>query len=224
VTTPAVRSHQRSEADKHHRVAMPFTQERDIGGTPSLPTLYMFARTCALLGALALLSGVTACHDATDPFTPNAAQLAKGGMGGGAPAGGTPAPATRCARITVTNNGQTVRHAIMPDIKYNLDNCGSVAIAVTVTVTEVPGFLSAICPSPVALPLRVTLAASKRLSATLPVYRGGCGMTSNVNGTVVQGGNAWQGHNLQLSVTDDSTGNVLSTAFFSWQDAVGQGI
>jgi hypothetical protein len=39
-------------------------------------------------------------------------------------------------------------------------------------------------------------------------------MTSNVNGTLVQGERAWQGHNLVLTATAD--GAVFGSSFFNW--------
>jgi hypothetical protein len=123
----------------------------------------------------------------------------------------------------VTNNGQTVRHAVMPDIKYNLVNCGGEALAVTVTVTEIAGFLSVLCPSPVAPAATFALAAGAHLTQSAPTFRGPCGFTSNVNGVLIDGVNRFQGHNLLLTATDDATGAVLSSGFFSWQDDFVQG-
>jgi hypothetical protein len=44
-----------------------------------------------------------------------------------------------------------------------------------------------------------------------------------VNGVLVQGVNRWQGHNLLVIATDDATGTVLSSGFFSWQDQLNPG-
>ena len=141
--------------------------------------------------------------------------LAKGGGGGGT----TPPPGTPCATLAITNNGQTVRNLSMPDLRYNLENCGSAPLAATVTFSEAPGFLSTICPAPTAPPASVTLAVKQKVSATAPVYRGACGEVSPSNQTVIWSTNAWQGHNVLVTVTDDATGSVLASAWFSWQDA-----
>lgn len=92
-------------------------------------------------------------------------------------------------------------------------------MAATVTITEATGFLSTLCPSPVAAPASYALAGKQKVAASAPVYRGACGEVSPSNQTVIWSTNAWQGHNLLLTVTDDATGAVLSSAFFSWQDA-----
>jgi hypothetical protein len=126
--------------------------------------------------------------------------------------------------MIVTNNPQQPRRLVMPDIKYNLENCGGAPVTVTVTISELAGFLSELCPSPVAAPVTITLAAHERLSTTAPVFRGPCGMSSNVNGHLVQGINAWQGHNLQLALTNAGDGTLYSTQFFSWQDILNPGI
>ena len=94
----------------------------------------------------------------------------------------------------------------------------------TVTISETAGFLSVLCPSPVAAPVQYRLSAKQKLSATAPVYRGPCGMSSNVNGVLVQGINAWQGHNLLVTVTNNATGAVLSSSPFSWQDILNPGL
>lgn len=154
----------------------------------------------------------------------SSAAFARGGGGGGGGGGTTPSAAP-CAKATVTNTGQTVRHQVMPDLKYNLENCSAGAETVTVTVTEAPGFLSVSCPSPVAAPAVFTLNAGQKLSPTFPVYRGPCGHRSPSDQTIVQGINAWQGHNLLLTVTDTASGTVLATStWFSWQDVYNPGV
>jgi hypothetical protein len=152
-----------------------------------------------------------------------AASLAKGGPAGGGAAGGGggggAAPAARCATLTVTNNGQTVREFKMPPVDYTLANCGTEGLSATVTITESPGFLSALCPSPTAPPVDYALGAHQKLTARAPVFRGPCGLRSPTSTDLVDSSRGWQGHNLQLTVTDDATGAILSTGFFSWQDA-----
>lgn len=177
------------------------------------------------LAAVAVLCSLAACGDGSVAPTAPASTgslFAKGGGGGGG--GGTTTPATRCATITVTNNPQSVRHSVMPDIKYNIENCGSVAVTVTVSVVETAGFLSELCPSPVANPDSFSLPARQKLSATAPVFRSPCGTTGPVNGTLVQGINRWQGHNLLLTLTDNETGVVYGSAPFNWQDVFSPGV
>jgi hypothetical protein len=144
------------------------------------------------------------------------AALARNGAGGGG--GGAPA-AARCATLVVANNGQTVRNRAMPDVKYSLQSCGTDALSVTVTVRETAGFLSVLCPSPVAPPRTVALGSAQKLSLTASVLRGPCGYAGSQSSVLVNSSQAWQGHNLQLTATDDATGAVLSSAPFSWQDA-----
>jgi hypothetical protein len=172
-----------------------------------------------------LLAG---CGDTSSPLTSPAATqslFAKGaGGGGGGGGGGTVTPGSSCATITVTNNPQSVRHLVMPDIKYDLENCGSTDLSVTVSIQETAGFLSELCPSPLAPPVIIALAPKQKLSETAPVFRGPCGMTGPVNGTLVEGENRWQGHNLLLTLTDNATGVVYGSAPFSWQDVFAAGL
>jgi len=56
------------------------------------------------------------------------------------------------------------------------------------------------------------------------VFRGTCGTVSNANLTLIQGVNAYQGHNLLLTVTDNATGQRLSSAPFFWSDVPNQGV
>jgi hypothetical protein len=114
-----------------------------------------------------------------------------------------------------------VRDFKMPDIKYNLENCGTQPIAVTVTVTEVDSAWSVVCPSPVAAPVHVSLALKQKSSGTAPTYRGPCGFADNRSYTVINSVSAFQGHNLVVTATDDATGNVLGAgSWFSWQDCL----
>jgi hypothetical protein len=167
----------------------------------------------SLLISAVLSLGLMACSDVTSPTTTAPApSLATGGGGGG-----TPGVAV-CASVTVTNSGQTVKNFVQPDIKYNLENCGTSALNVTVSVVETASSWSGPCPSPVAAPVSLGLASKQKLSSTFPTYRGPCGFTGPVNGVLVQGVNRWQGHNLMVVVTNDADGAVLSSSFFSWQD------
>ena len=176
------------------------------------------ARLGAGLGVVLLAALLAACSDvnSTAPLAPTRPSFAKGAGGGG----GGGIPAATCASVVVTNNPQTVRNLVMPEIKYNLENCGTDNLAVTETVSEWASAWSVLCPSPVASPAQFTLAANQKISSTFPVYRGPCGFTGPVNGVLVQGTNRWQGHNLMLTVTNDADGAVLSQSSFSWQDAV----
>ncbi len=182
----------------------------------SPPSNPIMIRALPTLSVIALCGVLAACSDVT-PTAPAAtspiARQAKGGGGGG----GTVAT---CAAVVVTNNAQTVRNLVMPEIKYNLENCGTDAVAVTVTVSEWASAWSTLCPSPVAAPVQFALASNQKVSSTFAVYRGPCGFTGPVNGVLVQGFNRWQGHNLMLTVTNDADGAVLSQSSFSWQDAV----
>ncbi|MEO8621696.1 MAG: hypothetical protein ABI625_11560 [bacterium] len=169
--------------------------------------------------AALVASVLAACNDSPSPLSPTTSPAFAQGGGGG----GIPAP-SRCGSIVVTNNPQSVRRSVMPDIKFNVENCGTVALSLTVTITETEGFLSVLCPSPVASPISIALNAKQKVSATAPVYRGPCGTTGPVNGTFVDGSNRWQGHNLLLTLTDDATGVVYGSAPFNWQDVFVPGI
>lgn len=185
-------------------------------------------RSILLAVAVAAASTLVACNDASAPTSPAAstalfAKGAAGGGGGGGGGGGT-TTSSRCATLVVTNNPQSVRRSVMPDIKYNVENCGTEALSVTLSIVETAGFLSELCPSPVADPVAIDLAAKQKLSLTAPVFRGPCGTTGPVNGTLVQGTNRWQGHNLLLTLTDNVTGVVYGTAPFNWQDVFAPGV
>lgn len=180
---------------------------------------YNMLRPRRLPVLMALATLLAACSDATSP-TATDPSFAQGGGGGGG--GGGPVPAV-CAQITVTNNAPTVRHRNMPNARYNLQNCGSTPLGVTVTFSELPGFLSVLCPAPLAPPASFQLAVKAKLSVAAPVFRGPCGLTSNVNGVLMQGTQWFQGHNLQLTVTNNATGQVLSRGQFNWQDALRPG-
>lgn len=178
-----------------------------------------------LFAAAATTFFLAACGDATSTPTspaPAGSLFAKGGGGGGG--GGGTAPASRCATITVTNNPQSVRRSIMPDIRYNIENCGSENLSVTVSIRETAGFLSELCPSPVADPVVIAVATKQKLSETAPVFRGPCGTTGPVNGTPIDGINRWQGHNLLLTLTDNETGVVYGSVPFNWQDVFAPGL
>ncbi len=181
-------------------------------------------RTKAALSTVALLGFLAACSDITAPSAQIGAQprLAKGG-GEVAPPPTVPSLPV-CANITVLNTGASVRKAVMPDIKYSVEGCGTSAATVTVSVKESASSWSTVCPSPVAAAMQYTLAPKQKIVATAPVYRGGCGFSSNVNGVLVQSTYAWQGHNLVLTVTDNATGAVLSSGFYSWQDVLINGV
>jgi hypothetical protein len=155
-------------------------------------------------------------------FLSHAGVAAAGGPLAGAHAaggGGGTATSGPCVRFAITNSGQTVRNFAMPDVKYGLENCGTNALAATVTVTESPGFLFELCPSPVAGPAVHALPGKQKISATAPVLRGPCGYAGSSSTRLVQSSLGWQGHNLALTVTDNATGTVLETGSFSWQDA-----
>jgi hypothetical protein len=176
------------------------------------------------VGLVALIGALTACGESvTAPRLIESQALAKGAGGGGGGGGGGTTTTGPCATLTVTNSGQTVRNFTPDDIKYNLVNCGSVALAVTVSVVETTSAWSGPCPSPVAAPVQYALDVKAKIAGSAPVYRGPCGFTSNVNGVLVQGVNRWQGHNLLVIATDDATGTVLSSGFFSWQDQLNPG-
>lgn len=172
------------------------------------------SRTTRILGAVVAIA-LAACSDGNSLTAP-APSLATGGGGGGGGGGGTGAPV--CALVTVTNTGQTVKNFNQPDIKYNLVNCGTTALNVTVSVVETFSSWSDPCPSPVAAPVQASLAVKQKVSGSFPTYRGPCGFTGPVNGVLVQGVNRWQGHNLLVVVTNNADGAVLSTGFFAWQD------
>lgn len=171
------------------------------------------SRSLRILGVVATLA-LAACSDGRSFTEPQPSLATGGGGGGGGGTTGTPV----CALVTVTNSGQTVKNLQQPDIKYNLENCGTTALNVTVSVVEVASAWSTLCPSPVAAPVQFALDVKVKLSSSFPTYRGPCGFTGPVNGTLVQGYNRWQGHNLMVVVTNDADGVVLSTSFFSWQD------
>lgn len=171
------------------------------------PTHPIMSRTTLFLGAVLAL-GLAACSDdVSSPMAPATALKA-------AP---VPVPAV-CATVTVTNTGQTVKNFNQPEIKYNVANCGSTALNVTVSVIETTSAWSEPCPSPVAAPVKMALGVNAKVSSSFPTYRGPCGFTGPVNGTLVQGVNRWQGHNLLVLVTNDADGAVLGSGFFSWQD------
>ena len=200
-------------------LSMPFTIRPLVR-----PMIRSLTRLALPWSAVAFVGFLAACADAssTAPTLRPALSpaMAKGAAGGGGGGGGGGVPAATCAAIVVTNNAQTVRNLVMPDIKYNLENCGTDNLSVTVTVSEWASSWSVLCPSPVATPVQLSLAANQKVSGTFPVYRGPCGFTGPVNGVLVQGTNRWQGHNLMLTVTNDADGAVLSSSPFSWQDAV----
>jgi hypothetical protein len=175
------------------------------------------SRSTLLLGAFLSL-GLMACSDIPSP-TQDAPRpsLATGGGGGGGGGGGTP-NAPVCAQVSVTKTGQTVKNFNQPDIKYNLSNCGTTALNVTVSVVETSSAWSGACASPVAAPVQMALAVNQKVSSSFPTFRGPCGFTGPVNGVLVQGINRWQGHNLMVIVTNDADGTVLGSGFFSWQD------
>jgi hypothetical protein len=170
-------------------------------------------------------STLSACNDASPPtaLLTTDALFAKGGGGGGGGGGGATSP-SRCATLVITNNPQSVRRSVMPDIKYNIENCGTAPLTVRLSIVETTGFLSELCPSPVADAVLIELATKQKLSATAPVFRGPCGTTGPVNGTPVDGINRWQGHNLLLTLTDDTTGIIYGTAPFNWQDVFAPGV
>lgn len=186
----------------------------------------MSLRHSVAAAAAAMTTLLAACSSDLPAPTAVAAgstMSAKGAGGGGGGTGGGVGGAT-CATIVVTNSGQAVRQMKQPDIRYNLENCGTVDLNVTVTFTEFAGFLSDICPAPMPAPVSVALASKVKLSLSAPTYRGACGSTGPVNGTIVWGVNRWQGHNVLLTLTDDATGAVLGTGFFSWQDVFAAGV
>ncbi len=60
-------------------------------------------------------------------------------------------------------------------LKLEQLNDGSIrtrALVVTVTISETPGVLSELCPSPGAAPVQYALSVKKKVSATATVYRG----------------------------------------------------
>jgi len=153
------------------------------------------------------------------------AAFAKGGGGPGTAPTPTPAPnPAACATVSVVNNGQIVRNQSMPAIKFNVQSCSSRSVATTITVTETSGVFSTVCPSPVAAPAPLLLAPTQKVALSAPVYRGACGMVSQTNPTIVWSPLAWQGHNLLVTITDDATGVVLSSAPFSWSDTPPKGV
>lgn len=166
------------------------------------------------------LAGLAVAAAALSLATP--AAFAKGKGGGTTQP--TPPAVTTCAKVTVANSPQIVRNRAMPDIKFNLVNCGTQAVAATVTVTETAGIFSVSCPSPVAAPMPFALAPGQKQVATAPVFRGPCGMVSQTNSAIFQSPLMWQGHNLLLTLTDDATGAVLSTSAFSWHDIPPKGV
>lgn len=138
--------------------------------------------------------------------------------GGGEVVAAPTAPAA-CTPIAVTNSGKIVKNRVAPgDMKFNVVNCATAPRNATVTITEGPGLLAATCPSPVAAPVHLALAAGQKVAASAPAYRASCGWYSQTTTILVQGTSAWQGHNMLLTVTDDATGAVLGSSTFTWKD------
>jgi len=174
-------------------------------------------RVRAVLGVLLaslLLVGLTA-----------GAASARGGTGGGGGGGTpTPVPGSTCATAVVTNTGQTVRDFKQPDIKVNVENCGTDAVTVAVTVTETASAWYPVCASPVADPTTLTLAAKQKVSIAFPTFRGPCGYRDNRSFDVIWSTFAFQGHNLVVTPIDVATGLPLATGtWFSWQDCLNCG-
>lgn len=155
-------------------------------------------------------------------LAPAAPAFARGGAGGGGGGGG--GGAASCLSIEVTNNGQTVRNGTAPAIKVLTQSCTGATAAATLTVTETTSAFSGPCPSPVAVPVSVTLAPGSKRSTELPTFRGPCGIVSQSNQTIVPSPFAYQGHNLRVTLTDDATGAVLGTAPISWSDSPPHGV
>jgi hypothetical protein len=144
-----------------------------------------------------------------------------GAVGGGAAGGGGAMPTGPCASIVVTNTGQTVRDFKQPDIKFNLENCGTTALDVTITQLEASSAWYPVCAAALPAPVTTSLAAKAKVSLTSPTFRGPCGFADNKSLTVIWSTFAFQGHNVYLTVTDNSTGAVLATSsWFSWQDCL----
>lgn len=142
------------------------------------------------------------------------AAAARGGGGAATPStAGAP-----CGAIVVANDGQTVRNPlIMPTVKYTVTSCAGAPLAATVTFIETPGYLSEPCPAPMADPAPVSLPAGGKVVSEAWVGRSSCGLGSA--GQIIASPFGRQGHNILLTLTDDATGAVLSTASFSWSDA-----
>jgi hypothetical protein len=165
-----------------------------------------------------LATGLPACIVVAVSLVGAGPAMAKGGGGGGGGAPAPGAPSASCGTVTVTNNGQSAHNTAVSDIKYSVANCASSPLQGTVTFTEFAGFLSDTCPAPTADPAPVAPAAGGKVSSSAPVFRGPCGWRTSQGGPIVAGYDTWQGHNVQLTLTDAS-GAVLSVSYFSWQDA-----
>lgn len=159
--------------------------------------------------SLVAIAAITAAVGVATPA------FAKNGLEGGA----APTTPSACAPITVTNSGRIVKNRTSPpDIKFTVNNCTGQPTAATVTISEGAGLLAALCPSPVAAPVQLTLAGGQKVAGSAPAYRASCGWYSQTSTILMQGTSAWQGHNMLVTLTDDATGAVLGTSTYTWKD------
>ncbi|MCC7052767.1 MAG: hypothetical protein IT355_05830 [Gemmatimonadaceae bacterium] len=123
-----------------------------------------------------------------------------------------------CATVAFPVTSVVVVNRVMPSMRYTINNCGTRKLNTIVTVYEVFGQMSEICPAPMPAPARLTISSGRTVTSSVRTSRGACGFVSPLQQTIVPSSTAWQAHRLMVSVRNAADNTLLSTTAspFTW--------